>query len=147
MLDCPIALLTLSGSQARPDSQRIKDRLIGVGHWPGSKGRMQTGRFTRLTCSGLLVDTRDGHMSVQVMYHNPQPRTSAAPVQCVRRLRGLRSYEIDADAHTFTFHVEGALVRTLPGKQLTRVFAFSGKQLIVKSANANEHGRVAWDRY
>jgi hypothetical protein len=54
-------------------------------------------------------------------------------------------YEIDERAHTFTYHVEGALVRTLIGKDLTRVYEFSDKQLIVKSPSQNEHWRVAWE--
>src|SRR5207244_12463454 len=76
-----------------------------------------------------------------------EPRTNAAPVQYAqgRFEASYGTYGIDAGAHTFAFHVEGALVRTLPGKELTRVFAFSGKQLIVKSANPNEHWRVAWE--
>ena len=57
------------------------------------------------------------------------------------------TYEIDEAAHHFTFHVEGALVRTLVGKDLTRVFEFSGKQLIVKSAIPDEHWRVAWEHF
>jgi len=55
-------------------------------------------------------------------------------------------FEID-EAHTFTFHVEGALVRTLVGKDLKRVFELSGNQLIVKSHDANEHWRVVWEHY
>ena len=55
-------------------------------------------------------------------------------------------YEIDERAHTFIFHVEGAMVRSLIGKSLPREFEFSGKQLIVKSSNPNEHWRVAWER-
>ncbi len=141
-----IFLLTLSGSQARPDSQRIKNRLIGGWRLAWLEEPDANGEVHKADCTGLLVYTRDGHMSVKVMYRNPQPRTNAAPVQYAQGgyEASYGTYEIDADAHTFTFHVEGALVRTLPGKELTRVFAFSGKQLIVKSANPNEHRRVAW---
>jgi hypothetical protein len=55
------------------------------------------------------------------------------------------TYEIDERAHAFTYHVEGALVRTLIGQDLTRVYDFSGKQLIVKSSSPDEHWRVAWE--
>jgi hypothetical protein len=51
------------------------------------------------------------------------------------------------DDHTFTFQVEGALVRNLIGKDLKRVYELSGNQLIVKSPDPNEHWRVAWERY
>ena len=57
------------------------------------------------------------------------------------------TYEVDENAHTFTFHVEGALVRTLIGKDLPRSFEFSGKQLIVKSAQPEEHWKVTWEHY
>jgi hypothetical protein len=39
------------------------------------------------------------------------------------------------------------LVRTLIGKDLRRAYEFSGKQLIVKSVNPNEHWKVAWEHY
>ncbi len=48
-------------------------------------------------------------------------------------------YEIDEPAHSFTDHVEGALVRNLIGKDLKRVYDFAGNQLIVKSSNPDEH--------
>jgi hypothetical protein len=57
------------------------------------------------------------------------------------------TYDIDESTHTFTFHVEGALVRPLIGKDLPRAFEFSGKQLIVKSTRPDEHWRVAWEHY
>ena len=55
------------------------------------------------------------------------------------------TYEIDERAHTFIYHVEGALVRSLVGKDLTRAYQLSGKQLFVKSSDPREHWRVAWE--
>ena len=57
------------------------------------------------------------------------------------------TYEIDERSRVFTYHVEGALVRSLIGKDLPRAFEFSGKQLIVKSSSPKEHWRVAWEHY
>jgi Lipocalin-like domain len=57
------------------------------------------------------------------------------------------TYKIDESNRTFTFHVEGAMVRSLIGKDLPRSFELSGNQLIVKSTNPNEHWRVAWEHY
>jgi hypothetical protein len=54
-------------------------------------------------------------------------------------------YAIDESAHNFTFPVEGALVRSLIGKDLKRECEFSGKQLIVKPASPDQHSRVAWE--
>ena len=83
-------------------------------------------------------------MSVQVMYRNqqanPQTATGAAPVQYAEGgyEASFGTYEIEERAHTFTFYVEGALVRTLVGKDLTRVYEISGKPLIVKPSSPNE---------
>ncbi|HVN20228.1 MAG TPA: lipocalin-like domain-containing protein [Dongiaceae bacterium] len=116
-------------------------RLVSLEE-PGADGKLQ-----RSDCTGLLVYSRDGHMSVQVMYRSA-PASSAAPVQY--SLGGYEAsfgrYEVH-DSHTFTFQVEGALVRTLIGKDLKRVYEFSGKQLIVKSPDPNEHWKVVWERY
>jgi hypothetical protein len=97
----------------------------------------------------MFVFTRDGHASVQVMERNPQPQAHAGPEQY--SIGGYEAtfgtYEVNESAHTFTFHVEGALVRTLMGKDLSRAFEFSGKQLIVKSTRADEHWKVTWEHY
>jgi hypothetical protein len=88
-------------------------------------------------------------MSVQVIYRNPQAGTNAAPVQYAQGgyEASFGTYEIDERAHSFTYHVEGALLRTPIGKDLTRVYDFSGKQLTVKSYSPDEHCRVAWEHY
>ena len=118
-------------------------RLAGLGE-EGADGKIH-----RADCTGLLVYTRHDHMSVQVMYRNPPVGTNAAPVQYGQGgyEASFGTYEIDERAHSFTYHVEGALVRTLIGKDLARVFDFSGKQLIVKSTRPDEHWRVAWEHY
>ena len=97
----------------------------------------------------MLVYTRDGHMSVQVMYQNPQRETQAGPMQYAQGgyEASFGSYQADENSHTFIFHVEGAMVRSLIGKDLSRAYEMSGNRLIVKSTNPNEHWRVAWERY
>jgi hypothetical protein len=107
------------------------------------------GKLHRIDCCGLLVYTRDGHMSVQVMERDPQAGTPAGPEQYSQGgyEASYGRYDVDERAHTFTFHVEGALVRALIGKDLPRAYEFSGNQLIVKSTRADEHWRVAWERY
>jgi hypothetical protein len=87
-------------------------------------------------------------MSVQVMYR-PQTGGQGGPVQYA--LGGYEAsfgtYKVDEGARTFTFHVEGAMVRSLIGKNLLRAYEFSGNRLTMKSSNPNEHWRVAWERY
>lgn len=107
------------------------------------------GKVHRVDCTGLFVFTPDGHASVQVMERNPQAQPASAPQQY--SAGGYEAswgvYRVDEGAHTFTFHIEGALVRSLIGKDLPRAYEFSGNQLIVKSTRSEEHWRVAWERY
>jgi len=152
---CVVSLLivvtttTLSGRRDRGGNDAIRGRLVGAWRLAWLEEEGADGTTHRADCTGLLVYTRDGHMSVQVMYRNPQPGTNAAPVQYAQGgyEASFGTYEIDEGAHNFTYHVEGALVRTLIGKELTRAFEFSGKQLIVKSTRPDEHWRVAWEPY
>jgi Lipocalin-like domain len=139
---------TPSGSQDRDPDQGIRDRFIGAWRLAWLEEEGADGKVHRADCTGLLVYTRDGHMSVQVMYRNQQAGTAAGPVQYAQGgyEASFGRYEIDERAHTFTYHVEGALARTLIGKDLTRIYEFSGKQLIVKSSSPNEHWRVVWER-
>jgi Lipocalin-like domain len=135
--------------QDRDGGESPRDRFVGA--WrlvqleqPGADGKIHSSDST-----GLLVFTRDGHVSVQVMERNPQTQIPAGPEQYSQGgyEASFGAYEIDERAHTFTFRVEGALVRTLIGKDLPRAFELSGKQLIVKSTNPDEHWRVIWEHY
>jgi len=121
-----ISALTRSGSQERAANQRIQDRFIGAWRLAWLEEPDPDGNLHKVDCSGLLVYT---------------------PV-CARRLRGLLRHLSDQRERShITFHVEGALVRSLTGKDLSRLFELSGNQLIVKSSNPNEHWRVAWEHY
>ena len=144
-----ISGLTRSGSRDRGVNENIRDRFIEAWRLAWLEEPGLDGKVHRADCTGLLVYTRDGHMSVQVMYRKPQAATQAGQVQYAQG-----GYEasfgtcvIDERTHTFTFHVDGALVRTLIGKDLPRAYQFSGSQLIVKSVNPKEHWRVAWEHY
>jgi hypothetical protein len=144
-----LTAMTLSGAQDRSGNNKIRDRFVGAWRLAWLEEEGADGKIHRADCTGLLVYTRDGHMSVQVMYRNPQPGPSAAPVQYAQGgyEASFGTYEIDERTHTFTYHVEGALVGSLVGKDLPRTFEFSGKQLIVKSSSRDEHWRVAWEHF
>ena len=141
--------VTLSGGQDRGGNEGVKERFVGAWRLASLEEPGPDGKIHRTDSTGLLVFTRDGHMSVQVMERNPPPQAPAGPEQYSQGgyEASFGTYEIDEGAHTFTFHVEGALVRTLIGKDLPRSFELSGKQLIVKSTRPEEHWRVAWERY
>jgi hypothetical protein len=87
-------------------------------------------------------------MSVQVMYQNPHTGDQGGPLRYAQGgyEASFGRYEVN-DAHTFTFHVEGAIVRSLIGKDLLRAYELFGNELIVKSTNPNERWRVAWEHY
>jgi hypothetical protein len=141
------ALATLSGSKKSGSQARDRDRFVGAWRLVWLEEPAANGKVHRADCTGMLVFTGDGHMSVQVMYRSPQAGTSAGPVQYAQGgyEASFGRYEIDERMHTFTFDVEGALVRRLIGQHLTRVYELSGTRLIVKPASPNEHWRVAWE--
>ena len=148
-----VAMTTVSGlaQSASPDQEvdaNVRNRFIGAWRLAWLEEEGADGKIHKADCTGLLVYARDGHMSVQVMYREPQQGSQTAPVQYAQGgyEASFGRYAIDERTHTFTYHVEGALVRSLIGKDLTRIYELSGKQLIVKSSNPSEHWRVAWER-
>jgi Lipocalin-like domain len=124
-----ISGLKVSGNQSRDVDQSIRERFVGAWRLARLETEGADGKVHRADSTGLLVFTRDGHMSVQVMERNPQPQTAAGPEQYSQGgyEASFGTYQIDESTHTFTFYVEGALVRTLIGKDLPRAFEFSGK--------------------
>jgi Lipocalin-like domain len=141
-----LAATTLS-AQDRGGKDGIRDRFVGAWRLASLEQEGADGKVHTADSTGLLIFTSDGHMSVQVMERNPQSQTPAGPEQYSQGgyEASFGTYAIDDSARTFTYHVEGALVRTLIGKDLPRAFEFSGKQLIVKSTRPDEHWRVAWE--
>ncbi len=136
-----------SAAKNGPSSGSARERLIGAWRLVSLRERAADGKVASIPgLKGTLIYTRDGYMSVQVMYPQSDSALSNAYV-----LNGYEAeygrYNIDERAHTFTFHVEGALVRALIGKDLPRAYEFSGKLLIVKSTRPDEHWEVAWERY
>jgi hypothetical protein len=122
------ALATLSGSRISGSQARDRDRFVGAWRLVWLEEPDADGKVHRADCTGMLVFTGDGRMSVQVMYRTPQAGTSAGPVQYAQGgyEASFGRYEIDERMHTFTFDVEGALVRSLVGQHLTRVYELSG---------------------
>ena len=139
--------LTVAGKPRVP-RVRIEDRFIGAWRLAWLEEPDAAG-IHKVDCTGMLVYTPDGHMPLQVMYRNPQRQSQAAPMQYAQGgyEASFGSYEVEERTHSFIFHVEGEIIRSLIGKDLPRAYEFSGKQLIVKSLNPNEHWRVGWEHY
>jgi hypothetical protein len=141
--------ITLSGSPHGGGNDSIQDRFVGAWRLASLEAPGPDGKIHKADSIGLLVFTRNGDISVQVMERNPPPQSSAPPDQYSQGgyEASFGTYKIDESTHTFTYHVEGALVRTLIGKDLPRAFEFSGKQLIVKSTRSEEHWKAIWEHY
>ncbi len=121
--------MTLSGSQDRGGTEGIRDRFVGAWRLAWLEEEGADGKIHRADCTGLLVFTHEGHMSVQVMDRNPQAQSSAGPVQYSQGgyEASFGRYEIDESTHTFTFHVEGALVRDPYRQRPAARFEFIGQ--------------------
>ena len=141
--------MTLFGGQNRAGKEAIRGRFVGAWRLVSLENQGPDGKMARIDCCGMFIFTRDGHMSVQVMHRESEAPAHAASDQYSRGgyEATYGTYKIDERSHTFTIHVEGALVPALVGKELPRSFEFSGKKLIVKSTNPEEHWRVVWERY
>ena len=126
-----------------------RERLIGAWHLvhidaPGPDGKPIDTPQPR----GMLIYTRDGHMSVQLMY--PKSATALSN-EYVRNgyEASFGSYDLDEAQHTLTHHVQGSVTGDLlVGKDLPRVYQFSGEgHLIIRSARPDEHWFVTWEHY
>jgi len=117
--------------------------LIGAWKLVSLEEPSADGQVHRVECSGMFTFTESGKASVQVMY--PTAQTGSAYARGGYEA-SFGSYHIDSSS-TFTFHIDGAFVRTLIGKDLKRNYEISNNRLIVKSTDPNEHWKVVWERY
>ena len=146
-----VALSGLSRAQspekkdAGPGSAR--EKLIGAWHLVWMEEQGADGKLNRVTDrKGMLIYTRDGHMSVQLMLPNSESGVSNDYVQNGYEA-SFGSYDVNEQAHMITHHVEGSVTRGLVGKDLPRVFQFSDGHLIIKPTRPDEHWSVTWEHY
>jgi hypothetical protein len=95
-----------------------------------------------------LIDTGDGHLSVQLM--SPESANTLSNEYVLNGYEAsFGSYEVDEIAHTVTHHVQGSITRALlVGKDLPRKFEFTADgYLIIRSARPDEHWSVTWAHY
>lgn len=136
----------MSAGQKRGD---VRDRFAGAWRLARLERPGADGKLHELDCTGTFVFTPDGHAAVQVMERNPRASAPAGPEQYSQGgyEASWGTYQVDEGTHTFTFHIDGALVRALVGKDLPRSYEFSRNRLIIGSAQAHERWRVTWERY
>jgi hypothetical protein len=140
-----LSILLLSAGAAAQSANEAKnqDRLVGAWRLVSLEEPAADGQLLKADCTGMFVFTRDGKASIQVMYRDAA--TSSAYTRNGYEA-SYGSYKVNSPS-MFTFHIDGALVRTLIGKDLKRAYEISGDQLTVKSADPNEHWKVVWERY
>jgi len=123
------------------------EKLAGAWHLVSMEEPGQDGKLTRITDrKGMLLYTRDGHMSVQIMFPKSESALSNDYVKDGYEA-SFGSYDVNAEAHTVTHHVEGSITPGLVGKDLTRVYQFSNGHLIIKSSRPDERWSVTWEHY
>ena len=140
--------MTLPG-QDRGGQGGVRDRLVGA--WrlvhidiPGPDGKPT--QFPQPI--GMLIYTRDGHMSVQLMY--PKSANAQSNEYVVDGYEAsFGSYDLDEAKHTVTHHVQGSNTRDLlVGKDLPRIYEFSADgHLVIRLARPDEHWSVTWEHY
>lgn len=146
------AMLVMSGDAIGRLPQGItsgsdKERLIGAWHLIsiGEVGRDDQSTVPT-EIKGTLIYTRDGHMSVQLLYPPSQSDVSNDYV-----LNGYEAsfgrFDVDEVKHTVTHHVEGSVTRGLIGKDLPLVYRLSGNRMIIRSTRPDEHWSVTWEHY
>lgn len=147
VLAAAVAIATLSPAQSieKKGSGSAKEKLIGAWHLVSIAGSGTPGSSNGAAgIKGSLIYTRDGHMSVQLMY---PPSQSALTNDYVRDgyEASFGSYDVDEKTHTVTHHVQGSVTPGLVGEDLTRAFRFSGGHLIITSIRPDEHWSVTWE--
>ena len=143
-------VLTVTGVQAQ-SRPAISDRDALIGAWhlvrmdaPGADGKVAPAPQPK----GILIYTRDGHMSVQLMY----PKSANSPDN-EYVLGGYEasfgSYDLNEGKHIVTHHVQGSVTRDLlVGKDLPRAYQLtSDGHLIIRSADPREHWSVTWEHF
>ena len=132
-----------SARNALDHKRELQNRFVDAWKLVSLEDSSADGQIHKAECVGMFVFTSDGKASVQVMYRNAQTGSTYAQGGYEA---SYGTYRID-DSSTFTFHINGALVRTLIGKDLKRAYEISGNRLTVKSTDPNEHWKVVWECY
>ncbi|MGA2648921.1 MAG: lipocalin-like domain-containing protein [Terracidiphilus sp.] len=149
VLGAMMAFAGLGQAQSASHHRGDREKLVGAWHLvridsPGTDGKSADMAQPK----GMLIYTRDGHMSVQLMYPKPANAQSNEYVQDGYEA-SFGSYDVDEATHLLTHHVQGSITRDLlVGKDLPRVYTITTDgHLIIKSARPDEHWSVTWEHY
>ena len=133
--------------QEKTTGTSAKQMLIGAWHLISMEEPTPDGKLRHVTDrKGMLIYTRDGHVSVQLMLPESESGVSNDYVRHGYEA-SFGSYEVDEEAHTVTHHVQGSITPGLVGKDLPRAFKFSEGHLRITSTRPDEHWSVTWEHY
>jgi Lipocalin-like domain len=140
------AVVTIAAAQNHPAPGSDKEKFIGAWHLANITG--PDGKPVSTAPTGMLIYTRDGHMSVQLMYPKTDNALSNQYVQAGYEA-SFGSYDVEEARHMVTHHVQGSVTRDLlVGKDLPRLYRFTTDgHLIIRSARPDEHWSVTWEHY
>lgn len=145
-------VLTPARSVNKPSIEHRPDRERLIGAWklvrieaPGPDGQPAPIPQPK----GMLIYTRDGHMSVQLMYPRQGVKVPSNEYVQDGYEASFGSYDVDEATHTVTHHVQGSITRgRLAGKDLPRIYQFTADgHLILRPARRDEHWSVTWAHY
>src|SRR5579862_8236432 len=146
-----VAIAMAGVALGQSPTKHVGDREKLIGTWglvhiesPGPDGKPIDIPQPR----GMLIYTRDGHMSVQLMYPKSARSLSNEYVRNGYEA-SFGSFTIDERTHTLTHHVQGSITGdALVGKDLPRIYTFTGDdRLVLRSANPEEQWSVTWKHY
>jgi hypothetical protein len=142
-----IAAARSSSCSRGPTRGQAPDSIVGAYQLVSLEEPGPDGTVQKVDATGSLVLTREGRMSVQVMYTGTQ--TPTGPVQYAQGgyEASFDRYEVAEPGRSFTYHVEGALVRKLVAQDQKRLYELKDGRLIITPPTPNEHWRVTWERY
>jgi len=139
--------LSQSAEMKVASSGSAREKLIGAWRLVSLEGPGPDGKTNRITdLKGMLIYTRDGHMSVQLMYPESASDLTNDYVRNGYEA-SFGSYDVNEQVHTVTHHVQGSITEGLVGKDLPRALQFSDGRLIITSTRADERWSVVWEHY
>lgn len=139
------APLVAQSTNSGPD----RERLIGAWRLVRIESADPDGKpAAKSQPAGMLIYTRDGHVSVQLMY----PKTEAAlSNEYVKNgyEASFGGFTVDEPRHTVTHHVMGSNTGdALLGRDLPRRYEFTPDgRLRIRPVSATEHWSVLWEHY
>jgi hypothetical protein len=141
-------ILTGAQEQSHPGPS-VRNALIGAWHLVRIDAPAPNGKVASTPQpEGMLIYTRDGHMSVQLMY--PKSANSSDNEYVLGGYEAsFGSYDVNEASHLVTHHVKGSITRDLlVGKDLPRAYQLTAdRHLIIRSADPREHWSVTWEHY